>query len=315
MPKRAERRRNRLADYTVYLCVRIATTLARSVHYDHAYGAARFLGTLFYYVSRRHRVRSIEHIKRSFPGWPESKCRDVARKSMSNMMYLGVEFMFIQDLITPRRWRRHIRLSNMRETIEFLIKRDRGLIFLTGHFGNWEIIGYTMASIGFPITAVARHLDNPYLNKYILGLREKRGLRILDKKGATEAIPRMLADNGRVGFIADQDAGKKGVFVDFFGRKASTYKSIALLAMEYRIPVIVGYGKRLGDSFNFEIGIEKIIYPADWRDKDNPRDYITREYTAALENRIRKSPHQYLWVHRRWKHRPDGTRAVPDGIA
>ena len=193
--------------------------------------------------------------------------------------------------------------------------RDRGIIFLTGHFGNWEIVGYTMACLGFPTTAVARHLDNPYLNNHILGLRQKRGLTILDKRGATGAIPDILQNNGSVGFIADQDAGRKGCFVDFFGRKASTYKSIALLAMQYEVPVVVGYGKRLSREFDFEIGIARYIVPEEWKDKDDPKLYITQEYTRALEDVIRRAPEQYLWVHRRWKHRPDGTKSQNDGIA
>jgi KDO2-lipid IV(A) lauroyltransferase len=230
-------------------------------------------------------------------------------------MYLGLEFLFTPHLITPRRWRRHVRLHNMEENLNLLIGNNRGLIFLTGHFGNWEVVGYTMAALGFPMTAVARHLDNPYINRHVLGLRQQRGMTILDKRGATEAIPRLLEHGGSVGFIADQDAGKKGCFVNFFGRKASTYKSIALLAMQYRVPVIVGYGKRLSDDFSFEIGIQRYIYPEEWEQREDPRTWITQEYTKALEDVIREAPDQYLWVHRRWKHRPGGEKAVPDGIA
>jgi demethylmenaquinone methyltransferase/2-methoxy-6-polyprenyl-1,4-benzoquinol methylase len=106
-----------------------------------------------------------------------------------------------------------------------------------------------------------------------------------------------------VGFIADQDAGRKGAFVDFFGRKASTYKIIALMAMQYEVPVVIGYGKRLDEDDHFEIGIERIILPHEWAGKDDPVLWITQEYTAALEQVIRRAPEQYLWVHRRWKHR------------
>jgi Kdo2-lipid IVA lauroyltransferase/acyltransferase len=177
---------------------------------------------------------------------------------------------------------------------------------LTGHYGNWEILGYILATLGFETTSIARPLDNPYVNEWLLGVRERRGQRILAKKGATEEIPGILQSGGAVGFIADQNAGSKGIFVDFFGRKASTYKSIGLLAMEYQVPVIIGYARRVGQKFHYKIGTQDIIYPADWKDRDDPLRYITQRYTSAIEAFVREDPGQYLWVHRRWKSRPKG---------
>ncbi|MHC4499814.1 MAG: lysophospholipid acyltransferase family protein, partial [Planctomycetota bacterium] len=105
-------------------------------------------------------------------------------------------------------------------------------------------------------------------------------------------------------FIADQDAGRKGIFVDFFGRKASTYKSIGLLAMTNNIPIGVGYSRRVDNRFYFEIGVNRVILPAEWADKDNPLQWVTAEYTKAIENFVREDPSQYWWLHRRWKHQP-----------
>ena len=86
--------------------------------------------------------------------------------------------------------------------------------------------------------------------------------------------------------------------------------------MQQNVPVIIGYGMRLEESFKFEIGIQQIIYPEEWKDKDDPLRFITQEYSTALENVIRKAPDQYLWTHRRWKHRPKGTPpATSDGVA
>ena len=172
-----------------------------------------------------------------------------------------------------------------------------------------------MAALGFPNSAVARPLDNPYLNEYLLGVRQKNGMTILDKAGATTEIEPLLARKGAVGFIADQDAGRRGCFVDFFGRKASTYKSIALLAMSHNVPIVVGYGRRLDEQYHFALGVRRVIHPEDWADKDDPMFWITQEYTKALEEIIRTAPEQYLWGHRRWKHRPKGEEPSPDGIA
>ena len=144
------------------------------------------------------------------------------------------------------------------------------------------------------------------MNDYILGVRQRRGQRIIDKAGMTKEATSILENNGTIGFIADQNAGSKGVFVDFFGRKASTYKSIGLLAMEYKVPVVIGYTRRRERAFRFEVGTQDIIMPQDWENQDDPLIYITQRYTRAIEQIVRDDPGQYLWMHRRWKTRPKG---------
>ncbi len=105
-------------------------------------------------------------------------------------------------------------------------------------------------------------------------------------------------------FIVDQDAGRKGIFVDFFGRMASTYKSISLLAITNNIPIGVAYSRRVDNRFYFEMGVPRVILPEEWADKDDPLEWITAEYTKAIEKFVREDPSQYWWLHRRWKHRP-----------
>jgi KDO2-lipid IV(A) lauroyltransferase len=163
-----------------------------------------------------------------------------------------------------------------------------------------------MATLGFETVSVARPLDNPYVNEYVLGVRERQGQKIIDKKGATVEVTEMLSRGGVVGFLADQNAGHKGLFVDFFGRKASTYKSIGLLAMQYEVPVVIGCARRIDGRFRFNCVCQDIIYPADWKEQDDPLRYITQRYTKAIEDFVSADPGQYVWVHRRWKSRPKG---------
>ncbi|NLF33252.1 MAG: lysophospholipid acyltransferase family protein, partial [Planctomycetes bacterium] len=119
----------------------------------------------------------------------------------------------------------------------------------------------------------------------------------------------VLAAGGTLCFIADQDAGRKGIFADFFGRPASWYKSIGLLAMQYRVPIIAGAAARQGRGFHYRIAVERIIQPEEWDAQADPLQWITDTYAAALERIIRANPEQYLWVHRRWKSRPRGELA------
>ena len=207
------------------------------------------------------------------------------------------------QLITTWTWARHVRLGQLDDAIRVLLRR-RGCIMLTGHYGSWELLGYTLATLGFDIVAVFRPLDNAYLNRYLLDVRERGGLRLLYKKGATRSADEIIESGGALCFIADQNAGRKGLFVDFFGRKASTYKSIGLLAMHHEVPIIVGCARRISPRFDYEIHVNRIIHPEEWQGRDDALMWITQEYSRAMEAFIREKPEQYLWIHRRWKTRP-----------
>jgi KDO2-lipid IV(A) lauroyltransferase len=194
-------------------------------------------------------------------------------------------------------------VGNLSAAMERLI-RSESTIFITGHCGNWELLGYSLAVLGYPLHALARPLDNPLLNRWVMGIREARGLRIITKWGATPILQKLLSSGGRAAFIADQNAGEEGLFVPFFGRLASSYKSIGLLAMRYEVPIVAGFAKRLGGRFEYELIAQDIIHPQEWADHPDPLFYITARYNYAMEQMIRRMPEQYLWVHRRWKSRP-----------
>ncbi len=212
---------------------------------------------------------------------------------------------------------RKLRLNRIHDCIAFRDRHrvvqalcsGRPVILVSGHFGNWEVAVSVFGLFGFPMGVVGRELDNPLLESWLRRFRQHTGHRAIAKKGGADAITATLEKGGCVAMLADQDAGSRGLFVDFFGRPASTFKSIALLALHYRALICVGYARRLPDDFQqrrwsyFELGCEEIIDPLEI-DTDNDVREITQRYTAALERAIRRSPEQYFWVHRRWKSEP-----------
>lgn len=298
--------RNPWVDRLQYIGLRTVSMALHSFPIDANLETARLLGSLVYQFDKKHRDRSLGNLRRSFPDMPQNQREQLARRSVQQLIMLFVEVLFTTRLIRIDTWARFVELEKFDQVIKLLMQRDRGLILLTGHYGNWEILGYVLATLGFETTSIARPLDNPYVNHWLMGVREKQGQRIIAKKGATSEVTEVLDAKGAVGFIADQNAGSKGIFVDFFGRKASTYKSIGLLAMHYKVPVVIGYARRQGASFKFKIGSQDIIFPEDWKSEDDPLRYITQRYTKAIEDMVRVDPGQYLWVHRRWKTRPKG---------
>jgi len=212
---------------------------------------------------------------------------------------------------------RKLRLYNCADIIDFRHRDEtvrtmctgRPVLALSGHFGNWEMAISTFGMFGFPLGVVARDLDNPYLHEWFRRFREFTGHRLISKKGGGNEMVDFLERRGHLGLLADQDAGSRGMFVPFFGKDASTFKSIALLALQHRAYICVGYAYRLADDWQnhrwvrYQLGTEAIIDTTAIDGADPVRE-ITELYTLALERAIRRAPEQYFWVHRRWKSKP-----------
>lgn len=301
--------RNDLIDRLQYLALRVVSMMFHCWPVNANLRTAKFMGDVMYRLDRKHRARAMANLRRSFPDLPEKQLQLYARRSMQELFMFFIETLFTPRLIRIDTWSRYIVLERFEPALELMVRRQKGLILLTGHYGNFEVLGYLLATLGLPTSSVARPLDNRYISQWVFGVRASMGQRIIAKKGATEDVIDEMERNSAVGFVADQNAGSKGLFVDFFGRKASTYKSIGLLAMQFEVPVVIGYSRRIDDQFKFAVGAQDIIYPDDWKHQDDPLRYITQRYTKALEDVVRKDPGQYWWVHRRWKTRPKGEAA------
>jgi KDO2-lipid IV(A) lauroyltransferase len=309
------KQRNRALDYLVYVAARVLSCVDHVCSWNVRYGVADLVAGIAWRLDAKHRRRALQHVKLSFPDWPAQRVAAVAREAFASMAYMGMEMLLTPRLVLSNTWWRYFRLHNMGEALRLMMRRPSGVILLTGHFGNWEAMGYMTAAVGLPTTTIFRGIDNPLLDGLIRGLREKAGQRVIDKAGATTEAGPFLQGRGVLATACDQDGGWKGVFVDFLGRKASTHKSIGLLAMEYEAPVVVMYCRRRGRRYSFEVGAERVIHPCEWKDRPDPLRWLTQEYTSALERVIRRDPGQYFWVHRRWKNRPPGEPPAPDGIA
>lgn len=287
-----------------YLAFRLVTFVLQMFPIDLNLRTARLLGTLWWHLDKRHRDLAKDHLRRSYSEQlSPAQVDDIAHRCFQHWAMFAVEFLCAFRLLNRWSWPRFVEPVGVQESFELLLKK-KGAILLTGHYGNFELTAYMLAAVGFEAVAVMRPLDNVYLNKYVLRTRTRHGLRLLEKFGATSEAQDILRRGGTLGFVADQDAGRKGIFVNFFGRKASTYKSVGLLAMECEVPIIVGYARRLGGRFRYTVGIERVIRPEEWRDRADPLLWITQEYTAAIEALVKAAPEQYLWIHRRWKSRP-----------
>ncbi len=262
------------------------------------------IGDLYYRFNAKRRKRASSNIRASFPKLSEHEANVLAKRSMEHMFQLFVaEGVQMPSLITPTSWQQYVEFKNIDRIVERL-SNSKPTIFITGHCGNWELLGYLLSVLGYPIAAVARPLDNKLINDWVLRIREKHGLEIVTKWGGVPVLQELIENNTSIGFIADQNAGDNGMFVPFFGRLASTYKSIGLLAMRYEIPIAAVHAKRIDGQFKYEVGLTDFIEPSEWSVQEDPLYYITARYNNAIEKMIIDAPEQYLWLHRRWKSRP-----------
>jgi Kdo2-lipid IVA lauroyltransferase/acyltransferase len=257
-------------------------------------------------ANRKRTARAIDHLRIAFPDsdWNDDRRHSVAVASYEHLFSLGVELAFTPRYLTEDGWSDHVAIGGVTEGVRTLLTR-RPCVMITGHCGSWEVLGYTVALLGFDLHALYRPLDLRPLDAWLRDTRQARGLTLVDKFGALDSLPKILANGSPVGFVADQNAGDRGLFVPFFGRLASTYKSIGLLAMRFDAPVICGTARRLvPGTFRYSMDISDVIMPEDWADAPDPLFYLTARYRRALERSVRAAPEQYLWMHRIWKSRP-----------
>ncbi len=287
-----------------YLVIRTVFAVMQVFPIDWNLRMARWLAGFWPRLMPRHRDRAIKHLTESLGDeYSKNEITRLADLCLESAAMFAVEVICLPRLINSLTWSRYIKLVEFDDALEVILGKS-GVILVTGHYGAFEVMGHLLAALDFDVVAVMRPLDNVYFNRFVVRTRRTNGLVLIDKKGATTEAEATLDDGKMLAFIGDQDAGRKGIFVDFFGRPASAYKSIGLLAMVKSCPIVVGYARRLGNRARYEVGIQRIIHPREWELQPDPLRWITQAYTSAIEELVRRDPGQYLWIHRRWKSQP-----------
>ena len=297
--------RKPVVDYAIYLTVRSVVCFVQALPVSFALQFAELLGKLAYRFDRRHREVAAENLRHAFP---ELADIPLSIDQLVRGCFRHFSLLLIEIILLPRK----LRLYNYKnyallihgERIVPALLDDRPLLIVTAHFGNWEMAGYVIGACGFETYAIARVLDNPYLERFFKTFRQATGQTIIAKKDDFERLAKVMRTNGKVATLGDQDAGPRGVFVDFFGRKASAHKAVALMAIEYDALMVVCGTPRVAEPMRYEIVNEEVIDPRDYADRGDAVKAITQRYHDALERLIRRHPEQYFWLHRRWKSQP-----------
>ena len=289
-----------IVDYLVYVIVRILICIVQAIRIETGVRFARALAWLFCDVLRVRSKVVDENLAYAFTEMTPAERAHLAQRMWEHLFVLVLEVAHTPRKIHQTNWREFVSLKNQKELVRALLD-DRPTLIVTAHLGNFEVGGYVLGILGFPTYTIARTLDNPFLDRFVNRFRGGTGQRIIPKNGGYDQIVEVLSRGGTMTFLADQYAGAKGCWVEFFGRPASAHKAIALLALEHNARVSVSASRRRGRPMRFVLDNHAMIDPREDAGSLNTIPELTQWYTSRLEELICHAPGQYWWLHRRWK--------------
>lgn len=269
----------------------------------------RKIGGMAFFVNKKRRLIAYANLKAAFAGEKSpAELRAITKKVYISMVQTFSEILSLTK-VSKEYVNKYVEVVNM-ERIENAGRSGRGTILLTAHFGDWELSSLVSAMKGFPITVLAREQKMKRLNELLNRLRESRGCKVVRKGMSTKNILRELYRKNMVGILSDQDAGKNGTFVDFFGRPTSAHIGPFEIARHSDSIILPNFIVRTNGPFH-KLYLEEYIDTRDAKTESELKDGL-QKYMSLLESYVRKYPEQWLWLHKRWKSTPKRTVLVLD---
>jgi KDO2-lipid IV(A) lauroyltransferase len=263
-------------------------------------GAGAALGAFVWFVWRSRRAIAMDNIRRAFS---ESVVavdpQPIAAETFRNLGRTAFEILRLGRTHHDELLRR-IDGGDAARWLEWAHQQGRGALLVSGHFGNWELLGAWIRAMGYPVDFVVKPVRNPLVDRLYNECRAAMDVGIIHTQVATKGILRSLQAKRFVAILADQHAGAEGIDVRFFGRPASTPRGPAVLALKFGCPLMSGVLERL-DGGRFIAHVDGPVEYSPTGDPEADVRAITQELARRLETHIRRTPSQWLWTHRRWR--------------
>lgn len=285
--------------------LRGAIGLARRLPLPTARRMGAAIGRLGYAPLGIRRTVVVRQVAAAFPELDATAVHHIAREA-----YAHLGRVVIETALLPSMGREGVLAmfegAEGFEGIEAAAAAGRGIVLITGHFGNWELAGAYVAARGVPIEVITRRQSNARFDAYITRTREEAGMRVVFDADAVRRTPRAFREGHAVAFVSDQGVlGLASTFVPFFGRPAKTPRGAAVFALRFRVPVFF-VAAVMEASGRYRCMVTPIPVP-DSGDREADVDTLVAAYTGILERWVRRYPTQYFWHHRRWKRQPPDT--------
>ncbi len=302
-----------MIDFAAYVLVRILNLIFSLLPVSFALWLGRRLGIVAFWVNKKRRLIAYANLKAAFANEKSPReLRAITKRVYQNMVQTFMEVLNLTK-VNKRYAEKYIEVINM-ERIRDASQSGRGTILMTAHFGDWELSSLVSSAVGFPITVLVREQKMKRLNELLNRLRESNGCKVIRKGMDVKNLIRALRQKNIVGILADQDAGKNGVLVDFFGRPTSSHSGSMEIAKHTDSLILPAFIVRIAGAYH-KLYLEEYIDFRNTQSPDAVRDNL-QKYMRVLEKYIREYPDQWLWLHKRWKSTPVKTILVlSDGKA
>lgn len=290
--------KHRFAYLIILACIRLIRLLPRRV----GMAVMRVGAGLYYRVSKLNRERTIQHLTLAFGNEKTPlEIRRIGRSVFRHFATASVDAIRIPQMID--KGMDHFVTAESLHILDNALAEGKGVIVLTGHFGNWELMGAYVAQKGYSIKVIGAPLDNPWLDRLLVDMRNHAGYANIMRGEGARAIIRALKSGHVLAMLIDQDTKVNGVFVDFFGQKAHTAVGPVVLAERFGAPIIPVF-MRLKPDLTYHIECFPPV-PLTWTgDKDKDILANTQKCSDVYEAVIRRYPEQWAWMHRRWRKKP-----------
>lgn len=251
-------------------------------------------------VDRRHRRVARVNLDLAFGDEMSDEEKErIVKKTYENLVFNLADFIAHQD-DSPEEILRRVTVEN-RHYVEDLSKQKKPVIFLTAHYGNWEMLPRVYAALFGPISIVGRPLDSKPMDELLKSSREKQGVTLIEKKGAMKEMIKALKNGRSVGLLVDHNTTRaEGVPIDFFGKKATQTPAAAILARRFEVPIIPIFITS-DDHKHFKVRLYPPLVMQKSADKDEDIRKSVQAQADIIERVIREKPDEWFWLHKRWR--------------
>jgi KDO2-lipid IV(A) lauroyltransferase len=293
--------RRKLRHRTEYAFLLALMWIVRRVSLKIALGIANGLGRIAFTFIRIRRRVTLDNLRKAFPEKSGKELRGIAVRAYKNFAKMMMEY--IRFPVMDRETVLSLCEIQGEENFDWVLKNGKGAVLVAGHFGNWELMGAFLAQKGYPVSFLVGKQKNRLVDDLMNRYREGMGVKLIHMGVAVRGVIKALRSNEWVAMLADQDAHREGVFVDFMGRKASNHQGPAVFALRTGAPILFGSAIRRPDGKHLMVA-ELLRF--DGLTEVTPENIhtVTQAYTALLEKKVREYPDHWFWMHRRWKTTP-----------
>ncbi len=258
-------------------------------------------GFVFHPIGYRKEV-TLSNLRRAFPEKPEAEIVAIARGAYENIGISLLEFVWFPRM--SREQLGEMMHFDKPDVVQDAYNKGKGLLILTAHFGNWELLGQSfIVKFGFPVNGLAKTQSNPFVNRSINKRRSRVGNKVIQMETSLREILRALRNGEAVGLVADQAAPKENVPIEFFGTMVPTHQGPSALCLKMGCPMVAVFSVRRPDC-SYDAFVQEVPSEDLHGDSQENVNELTRRHVKITEEIIRKYPDHWLWQHKRWKHVP-----------